>query len=352
MAAQAAADRAARFIKLFIVVTAGSTAALWLAIALLDPFGVSPIGLPTARPIMDINQRYMYPQIVRAKAHDSVVIGTSTSRLLDPKDLDSAFGGRFANLAMNAATAWEQAELAKLFLRHQPNPRAFILGLDHMWCAQERDIVKITFRGFPAWMYDENPWNDLVPLFNAKTLEIAGRLLLFHLGLMPERIRSDGYEIFTPPEASYDAARARWHIWGDKPQRREAAISPPVVLDAAEAQALRFPALDWLDDLLSRVPRSTLRLLAAMPVHVAAQPRPGSRDAAVAEVCASRIAGIARRHGVPYVDFAIASDITTNDANYWDPLHYRLPIAGRIVAGMKAAVQSGGEAADGLFRRR
>jgi hypothetical protein len=340
---------AAAFLRTFLATALGLTALVSLAIWLLDPYGVSPIRLPIARPIMDINQRYMYPQIVRSHDYDSVLIGTSTSRLLDPADLEAAFGGRFANLAMNAATAWEQTELAKLYLRHQPNPHAFIIGLDPIWCADESNLVKITFRGFPEWMYDENLWNDLPEMLNTKTLEIAGRLLAFHLGLMPERIRRDGYEVFTPPENTYDLARARWHLWKDVPGGKLVPVVPPVVLTAAEEAALRFPALAWLDDLLSRVPASAFRMLAWMPLHVAAQSGPGSREAAMIEACKERIGAIARQRGVAFVDFAIPSEITTDDANYWDPLHYRLPIAPRIVAGMKAAARG---QTDAIYRLR
>ena len=72
---------------------------------------------------MDLNQRFMYPQIVRSGRFDAAVFGTSTVRLLDPQRLGAAFGGRFANLGMNAGTPWEQMQLADLFLRHVPRPR-------------------------------------------------------------------------------------------------------------------------------------------------------------------------------------------------------------------------------------
>jgi hypothetical protein len=340
------------FIRTFLAVGAGLTAVVWLTILLLDPYGVSPIRLPIARPIMDINQRYMYPQIVRSKVFDSVVIGTSTSRLLDPEQLDRAFGGRFANLAMNAATAWEQTELAKLYLRYQPTPKTLIIGLDQMWCVDEKSIVKITFRGFPTWMYDENPWNDLPELLSTKTLEITGRLAGFHLGLMPERIRRDGYEVFTPPENTYDPERARFHIWKGFREPKVTPTNPPVVLNQMDADRLQFPALAWLEELLQNSPASALRMVAFMPLHVAAQPVPGSLDAAQIEVCKSRISEIASKHRVKVVDFSIPSDITARDANYWDPLHYRLPIAERIVDGLKAAAETGRDAPDGVYKIR
>ncbi len=135
-----------------------------------------------------------------------------------------------------------------------------ILGVDEMWCLAGADIPRTTFRGFPEWMYDENPLNDLPEQFNLKTVEIAGRLAAYHFRLMPERIRSDGYEVFTPPEAEYDLSRARMHIWKDRPERRVAPESPPKALSAAEAEATRFPALVWLDELLARLPAQTRRI--------------------------------------------------------------------------------------------
>jgi hypothetical protein len=340
------------FLMRLLLVAAGAAALLFSAILLLDPYGVSPLRLPLPRAIMDINQRYMYPQIARSGDFDSVVIGTSTSRLLDPKALDAAFGGRFANLAMNAGTAWEQSELAKLYLRHNPRPRTLILGVDQVWCVEGASIERITFRGFPEWMYDEKPLNDVPEMFNLKTLEIAGRMAAHRFGLMPERIRFDGYEVFTPPETTYDIARAQWHIWRDRPERRITPQTPAQTLTVAQSEALAFPALGWLEGLLGALPAGSRRMLVFMPIHVAAQPVPGSRHDAVVAACKARIDTIALRHGARVVDFAIDSPITREDSNYWDNLHYRLPIAGKIVAGMKAAFDTGADDPSGVYRVR
>jgi hypothetical protein len=345
-------DAARSFLKRFLAAGAGVASVVLLFVLVFDPYGVSPLRIAARQPIMDINQRYMYPQLARRADFDSVVIGTSTSRLLDPKALDAAFGGRFANFAMNAGTAWEQTEIAKLYLRHNPRPRTFILGIDDMWCLPGPDIAKITFRGFPGWMYDENRLNDLPELFNLKTIEIAGRVAAYHIGLMPERIRDDGYEVFTPPEQSYDLARARFHIWRDRPSGKMEPELPARRLSPAESEALVFSAVPWLDELLASLPQETERMLVYMPVHVAQQPRPGSLHAAQNEVCKARIDAVARRRGAKVVDFAIPSAITREDSNYWDPLHYRLPIAAAIVDGMKRAFRSPVDDADGLFRVR
>ena len=57
------------------------------------PTGRAPRPGAPAAPIMDLNQRFMYPQIVRSGRFDAAVFGTSTVRLLDPALLDARFGG-------------------------------------------------------------------------------------------------------------------------------------------------------------------------------------------------------------------------------------------------------------------
>ena len=45
---------------------------------LIDPYGANPLRLRFERPLMDINQRFMYPQVLRSGEYDSAVFGTST----------------------------------------------------------------------------------------------------------------------------------------------------------------------------------------------------------------------------------------------------------------------------------
>jgi hypothetical protein len=93
--------------RIFLGTYIGALAAVYLFVLLVDPYGVVPFSLPFDRPFTT-TQRQMYPQILRSGRYDSVVIGTSTSMLLDPVVLDRVIGGHFASLAMSAETALEQ----------------------------------------------------------------------------------------------------------------------------------------------------------------------------------------------------------------------------------------------------
>jgi len=327
-------------------------AALVIALAVLifnvlvDPYGANPLRIRFERPLMDINQRFMYPQVLRSGQFDSAVFGTSTVRLLKPSDLKASFGGHFGNFGMNAATPFEQSQAVRLFLAHTPRLRTLVWGIDEPWCDKDADAPDklLTERTFPPWLYDASRLAVIPHLFNLRTLEISARLVLNRLGLMPARLPRDGYEVFTPPETSYDLERARQHIWGGNP-RSIPAVSPNYAASAAERAAWRYPALDRLAQTLSGL-RQGARLLALFPpVHVAIQPAPGSFEEAYEAECKRRVGGIIQAHQGITVDFRFASPITREDDHYWDPLHYRLPIA-RTIAKALGEAQAGESGAE------
>ena len=75
-----------------------------------------------------------FPSLARSDRFDSAIFGTSTSRLLRPAVLNAEFGARFANLSMNAATAYEQSRLMAVFRTAHPAARMVLVGLDISYC--------------------------------------------------------------------------------------------------------------------------------------------------------------------------------------------------------------------------
>jgi hypothetical protein len=326
-----------RHLKILLGTFIGANVALFLLVLAMNPYGNLPNTVFSRHVVTDDNQRFQYPSLVRSGRYDSIIIGTSTSRLLDPRAFERMLGGRFANIAMNAGTAWEQVELAKLFLRHRPNPHALVVGLDYSWCTEKANSERITFRGFPAWMYDDDPWNDLSYMYNTRAMEIAGRRLATAFTGRKPRLPPDGFEIFTPPESAYDPAKVRVKIYGAGPARPPAPEVPAVKLTSAERAAIELPALPWLDDLVAGAKWRQVVLIFP-PVHLTAQPPPGSMRAIVEAECKARVAEIGARHAATVIDFRFASPITSHDSNFWDPLHYRVPIARRVTDGIAAAL--------------
>ena len=306
-------------------------------IAAADPYGLRAGPGHPPGPIVDTNQRLSYPALARGGDFDAAVFGTSTARLLDPVSLDAALGARFANLAVNAATPDEQMRLAALFLARRP-VKAVLFGLDAPWCAAHP--AARTSHAFPDWLYEEGaPWG-VFRQANLRGLTAAVNAVQVRFGHGRPRIRGDGYGVFTPPEASYDAARASAHI-------AAGSGDPNAPSDPPEAP---FPALDALDAVLASLPPETETIIAFMPVHAGAQGQPGTPVGRREDACKAKAAEIgARRHAL-VMDFRRISPVTAENTNYWDALHYRLPIAARVVAGLKDAARGGGDDPQGFYR--
>ena len=326
-----------RFARDILITGLISGVAVIAFIAMADPYGLRAAPGRPPGPIVDTDQRWSYPQVARGGAFTSAVFGSSTSRLLDPQALDAAFGSRFANLAMNGATPDEQLRLATLFLAGR-TPDTVIFGLDATWC--DASPAARGAIAFPDWLYEPHPSFGFLRQVNMRSLESAWKATLIALGHGRPVIREDGYSVFTPPESRYDAARARAHI--------AAGARPP---DApSDPVAAPMPALDRLDALLAGLPKQTKAILAFMPIHARAQGQPGTPAGSREAACKARVAEIGRRRGLMVVDFRFPSSVTANDDNYWDALHYRLPVADRIVAGLQEASRTGADDAQGFYR--
>jgi hypothetical protein len=322
-----------RFGRTLLLTACGAGFSLYVAIVLIDPFGVLPISAPLDRAPVATNARYSFPMLARDARFDSAVIGTSTSRMLRPELLDRLFQARFANLSMNDATAYEQYRLGLVFARSRPAVRWLLIGVDVAWCQEGSAYRKLTPRPFPEWMYDDDRWNDLREHFNLYALEHAGIQLAEMVGLRRRKYGRDGYTSFLPDDALYDAARASAQL---RPPAGAAEAS--TASTAEERRDLAFPALAHLDELLSALPRGSRALLYFVPYHAGHLPGEGTRDAAVWVECKARVARTASRYANARVaDFMLASPITRLDANYWDPLHYRVAVADWLMTALSHA---------------
>ena len=297
-----------------------------LFIAIIDPWGMLPLSPPLPRVPVSTNARFSMPALAIAPTFNSAVVGSSSSRLLRPEVLDRLLGGRFVNLAMNAATAWEQSRMLALFTQAHPAARTVIIGLDGVWCAETPE--RTTGRPFPEWMYGRSRWRGYGQVLNLYAVQEAASQLWVMLGLKRRRYGLDGYTSFVPPESAYDPVRvrlafARWGVPPDLP-----ASNGPHTL----------PALALLADAIRALPGNTRKIIFFTPAHVSQQGVLGSDFAATWASCKAQVATIAAEVPNAVVsDFLIAGPITSDTMNYWDPVHYRVPIADRIMADLAAA---------------
>jgi len=325
--AAAAAPQWRRFLRVLVLATLAMAALLYGTIVTVDPWNALPGSPALPRVPVTTNARYTFPALARSPRFDSVVLGTSTSRLLRPAVLDAALGGHFANLSMNSATAWEQVRLLEVFAATHPHPATVLVGLDDSWC-RFGEAIERNARPFPDWTYAASRWPGYAEMFNLYALQEAASELWTMLGLKPARYGLDGYTDFLPPESAYDAGKvdATFAAWG-YPSADPAPPAPP----PQATLSLLAPALRLLPD-------ETRKLLFFTPDSLEQQGEPGTVTAQKWAACKQEVvreaAGIAN---VTVADFMIPSPITRDRAHYWDPIHYRVPVADTLMADLARA---------------
>ena len=302
---------------------------VYLFIVLVDPWGMLPVHLPLARVPISTNARFSFPALAVSPRFDSVIVGTSTSRLLRPAMLDGPFGARFANLAMNSATAWEQDEILSLFARSHPDARAVIVGLDAAWCQAGPGSPRLTGRAFPVWMYQGAGALGFLHMFSLYALQEAFNQLAASIGIKRSRYGSDGYTNFLPPDRAYDRGRvdALFARWGS-------------VSRAPPARSPLLPYVEGLGSLLSTLPAASVKILFFPPITVETMGVPGSGVRAAWDACKRDAALVASK--VPnarVMDFALDNAIDRSRENFWDPIHYRVAIANSVMRSLGQSVQ-------------
>ena len=300
-------------------------AALYGFVVLVDPWDTLPLSPQASRVPISTNARFSFPALARSPRFDAVILGTSTARLLQPAQLDAPFQARFANLAMNSATAYEQSRLLEVFLRAHPRPRAVVIGLDASWCGPAPE--RYTPRPFPEWMYGPNRWAGYREMLTPYAVQEAANQFAVMAGWKRRRYGLDGYTSFVPDDAAYDRGRvaAAFERW------------PPVDQQLAGAAPPALPAMAMLAGLLRTLPPVTQAVLFFPPNHISQHGEPGSAAAAEWAACKAEAARIAVETGATVLDFMVASPITTDRDNYWDPLHYRTAVAGRVATALAGA---------------
>ena len=313
-----------RFAKTLLATALLSVAVLYGFVVIVDPWDALPLSPPLPRVPISTNARFSFPALARSPRFDSAVVGSSTSRLLQPAMLDQGFSAHFVNLAMNAATAYEQEQILGVFLRAHPQPRVILVGLDVSWCTTQ--FAQFTPRQFPAWMYGGSGWAGYLHMLTPYAVQEAANQFAVMTHMKRRRYGLDGYTRFVPPDQDYDTARRdaafrRWEPVDNRP--------------APEGEAV-FPPLALLRDMLGRIPARTRKILFFVPYYVERQGGPGGAERRRWDECKLQVAAIASGTGAEVMDFMIPSAITRDKDHYWDPIHYREPIAARVVEGLVA----------------
>ena len=331
-----------RFLRALFAYVLGIGLLVYLFILLIDPYQDVPFSPDLDRAPVSTNQRFAYPALARNPAFDSAVIGTSTLRLLQPGRLDTLLGTHFVNLAMNSATAYEQSRIHEVFMRHHPESKLLIFGIDLSWCTRGDEIEKYTFREFPQWMYDDNRWNDLLYLFNDKALENAVRMVEYLDGAREAKYDKNGFRDLDKDFGRYDIDKTRRSLYKNAPGGLRPEYDVPDLSPTRAHPEWRFASHELMRRMLERTPDVTTKIILFVPFHGYLLHTSGE----VFAECKGRI--VDRVGATPntfIMDYMIDSTITADDRHYWDALHATTPVARQMEHDIAHLVRGSGPAA-------
>lgn len=315
-----------KFAWVFLGFTIGPIFLIWLFIIIVDPWGMLPLSPPFHRIPISTNARYSFPALAINKKFDSTIIGTSTSRPLQPQILNKAFHANFVNLSMNASTPWEQEKIYNLFLKHHPHPKVVIFNTDNIWCFDDPHHAA---RPLPLWMYEGSLWVGYLKMANQYALQEAANQFSWLIGFKKQRYGSDGYTPLLPASFIYD------------PQKVNKTFTEWAQADNSlpNGRIPRQPALPRLQRMINKLPKETVKIIIIPPFSVEFYGNPGGWADVSWKACKANLSNLAKKTpNMTAIDFALPNHFTQERTSFWDPIHYRDFTAEMVMKGILQAV--------------
>jgi hypothetical protein len=293
----------------------------WFVVAALilatDPYDTGRFALLPSRGVPDFGQRLSFASLARRPDIDGAVFGNSTIQLLDPARLSKLTGRHFVSLAVPGSGPREQLAIADWFRRrHRDANLTFIFGIDTTWCTTEKPIP-IT-NPFPFWLYSSSRLDYSFGLMRYKSIEAAIRKVKLLFG-RERSAASDGYH-------DYDTG----HTWRSIDLQSDDAVPEQpenMAADGGSPPDLNFSAPPLLQKFLAKLGLEAKIVLIDVPRYAGVLPHAAAEVRSL-EACKASYREIAdARRGTTWLDFLIDNDMTRNEANFWDAVHYRSPVA-------------------------
>ena len=157
-----------RFVRIFII----SITSMFLLVSCLVWY-VDPYQFYRKEPkyLISENLRYQYPGLIKNYDYETVILGTSIAHVLIPSYVDSVFNTETMKFSLPGSTLREQFLVGNLIFESKKVKRV-IWAIDYFTATRGYEE---TIKGvqFPYYLYDNNPFNDWVMLFNKSNLVLT-----------------------------------------------------------------------------------------------------------------------------------------------------------------------------------
>lgn len=114
------------------------------------------------------DERYMNDGISRHFEYDAMVTGTSMAQNFKTTEMDELFETTSVKETFSGAGYQELSDNLKRALQRNKNLKTVIWTMDYNALMREKDWTQ--YEGYPTYLYDDNPWNDVSYVFNKEVL--------------------------------------------------------------------------------------------------------------------------------------------------------------------------------------
>jgi len=313
----------------WLAVFAGTTfvvgAVVYLAVLLIDPFATGRFTPIKSIELASNNPRLLKAGLVRDPRFDGAIFGSSTGYPLDPQRIGDASGWRVAQYAIPASLPPSQLRVARAYQRfHRGEASLQIYVLDHFWC-RPGDPASGGWGAFPDWVYESSDAEYLSRILFPEGIKTAAQRVGLWLGFVQPTARDDGYlfkDMAPIPRAQL--------LSRERPR-------------SDDAPGAGFPALDLLAQHIATLPPNIRVAFVFAPPHISMIPVAGSPADARLQACKARARRLATaRDGSTWLDLMTENEITRDEKNYFDEVHYTPATAERFAAAIVAALREKG----------
>lgn len=159
------------------------------------------------------DERYMNDGISRHFEYDAVITGTSMAQNFKTSEADALFGVKSVKETFSGAGYKELSENLGRALDRNGNLKTVIWTMDANALIREKDYDQ--YEGYPTYLYDDNPWNDVSYIFNKN---------IWYYGVLPNLVMtlkgqpSDTFDEYSSweKETGYEYVMASYDRWEEK----------------------------------------------------------------------------------------------------------------------------------------
>lgn len=271
------------------------------------------------------DERYTNDGISRHFDYNAMVTGTSMAQNFKPSEIDALYGVKSVKETFSGSGLKEQSENLERALRRNDDLKTVFWSLDYNILMRDKDWTQ--YEGYPTYLYDDNPWNDVSYLFN--------KSILYHGVLTNIVMTLTGQESTSMDEySSWDKPTGSKYIKASYIRPEEAAPMAPHLEDF-EYKWVTETIQQNIVDLVKQYPDTTFYIFYT-PYSIYYWDYRIKEGLLLAQFEAEEIATkmLLECDNVKLYNFFNHYDVVCNPDNYRDKEHYSAEINSRILEWM------------------